>query len=234
MIKTPSPSFQGKIDMLKSMIKDMKRELNSVKHDKCFDCALSGVKECKHSVCTICTNNIEWTSDLTTQRLSMMNPCKHVFHTACIKGWHATSLQCPNCRVDSADYLVCDPQNKACKYSLHETCAPPTDARAFVFADDQNGDDNDGAAANQQPHGAAGNAVFLIDTGACATDAAPPPLSHIDRPVTHVPKNFVGMKHHPITAKDPMHITRTKHQMNTLLRDINDKARLWNELKKLI
>ncbi|KRW99425.1 hypothetical protein PPERSA_12529 [Pseudocohnilembus persalinus] len=50
-------------------------------------------------LCSICYNQFE-KGDIIRQ-----TPCKHLFHTECIKPWFKNSQQCPNCRFEIQEHF---------------------------------------------------------------------------------------------------------------------------------
>eukprot|EP01017_Pseudomicrothorax_dubius_P019074 TRINITY_DN2100_c0_g1_i2.p2 TRINITY_DN2100_c0_g1~~TRINITY_DN2100_c0_g1_i2.p2 ORF type:complete len:108 (-),score=9.27 TRINITY_DN2100_c0_g1_i2:193-516(-) len=52
-----------------------------------------------HRECSVCTNIIKKDDYI------HLLPCRHMFHSSCIKPWFADNTTCPNCRYDLLDHF---------------------------------------------------------------------------------------------------------------------------------
>ena len=48
--------------------------------------------------CVICMAEIEDISSNNSNKIYMISPCNHIFHTECLRKWMEVKLECPTCR----------------------------------------------------------------------------------------------------------------------------------------
>ena len=74
--------------------------------------------------CSICL------CDIVKKEKKNILPCKHVFHSSCIKEWRMTHISCPICRVEMR--LTCCEKCSVCMNLPNTQCALEL-ARVFLF-----------------------------------------------------------------------------------------------------